>query len=52
MPGDAVELGPVAAGVARVLEVGGNADGFEPVGAAAHDMRHARQGFDVIDDGG
>src|SRR5262249_59933846 len=47
---DAVEFRPVAAGVARVLGVGGYAHRLEPIGAAVHDMGHAGQRFDVVDD--
>src|SRR5207247_242642 len=48
---EAVELGAVAAGVARVLRVGRHAHRLEPVGAAVDDVRHARHRLDVVDDG-
>ena len=48
---DAVELRPVAAGVARVLRIGRHADRLEPVRAAVDDVRHAGQRLDVVDDG-
>ena len=47
---DAVELRPIAAGVARVFRIGRHADRLEPVGAAVDDVRHARQRLDVVDD--
>src|SRR6516225_8164149 len=46
---DAVELRSVAAGVAWILRIGRHAHRLEPIRAAADDMRHARQRFDVVD---
>ncbi len=50
VPAEAVQLRPVAAGVARVLRVGRHADRLEPVDAAVDDVRHAGQRLDVVDD--
>src|SRR5262249_28325836 len=47
---DAVELRPVAAGVARVLRVGRHAHRLEPVGPAVHDVGDAGDRLDVVDD--
>src|SRR5262249_59933346 len=47
---DAIELRPVAAGVARVLWVGRHAHRLEPVCAAIHDVRDAGERLDVVDD--
>src|SRR5262249_53737907 len=52
VPAEAVELGAVAAGVAPVLRVGGDAHRLEPVGPAVDDVGDAGDGLDVVDDGG
>src|SRR5690349_648942 len=49
MTADAIELGPVATGVAQILRTGRNAHRLEPVDAAVDDMRHAGQGFNIVD---
>src|SRR5262249_54884824 len=41
VPADAVQLRPVAAGVARVLRIGRHADRLEPIHAASDDVRDA-----------
>src|SRR5262249_14439705 len=48
---DAIQFRPIAAGVAWILRVGGNADRLEPVGAAIDDVSDASEGLDVVDDG-
>ena len=48
---DAIELRPVAAGVARVLRIGRHADRLEPIDAAVDDVRHAGHRLDVVHDG-
>src|SRR5207247_1654684 len=47
---DAVQLRAKAAGVARVLGIGGHAHRLEPLHPAVDEMRDARHRLDVIDD--
>ena len=47
---DAIQLRPVAAGIARILRIGRHAHRFEPIDAAIDDVRHAGHGFDVVHD--
>src|SRR6266545_7316930 len=50
MAAEAVELGTVAAGVARVLRVGRDTQRLKPVGPAVDDMCDAGQRLDVVHD--
>src|SRR5205085_1656974 len=41
-----------AAGVTRVIGIRGDADRFEPINSPRHDVGHASERLNVVDDGG
>src|SRR5262249_31012744 len=49
LPAEAVEFWPIAAGVARVFQVGRHSHRLKPVGTAVDNVSDAGQRFDVID---
>ena len=52
MAAHTIKLGPIAAWVAGIIWIRGDADGFEPFGAAIEDVSYAAKRFNIINDGG